>query len=423
MTGSKLIEDGYANARERYAALGVDTDDACNRLDQVAVSIHCWQGDDVGGFEAPDPVLSGGGIQATGNYPGRPRNAAELRADMDKALSVIPGTHRLNVHSIYAETGGQRVERNELEARHFSAWIDWAGEKGMGLDFNPTLFSHPKAESGFTLSHPDKEIRRFWIEHCVACRRIGAAMGKALGTPCVTNVWIPDGYKDVPADRRAPRERLKASLDSAFSEELDPACNLDSLESKLFGIGSESYVVGSHEFYLGYAVQNNKLLCLDSGHFHPTEVVSDKLSAVLLYVDELLLHVSRGVRWDSDHVVIFSDELCAIAGELVRGDYLSRVHIGLDFFDASINRVAAWVIGSRSMLKALLTALLEPTDTLRDLELSGDYTGRLAMLEELKFMPFGPVWDHYCLVHDVPPACDWLGELREYERKVLSHRD
>ena len=416
------IQQSYALAKERYAALGVDADGALERLSAIPVSLHCWQGDDVGGFETPDAELSGGGIQATGNYPGKARDAGELRADLDAALGLIPGKHRLNLHAIYAETGGRRVERNELEPGHFANWIAWAKERGMGMDFNPTFFSHPKADDGFTLSHPDAAVRRFWIEHGAACRRIGAAIGAALGTPCMTNVWIPDGYKDTPADRKGPRERLLAALDAVFAEELDRRHNLDAVESKLFGIGSESYVVGSHEFYLGYAIANRKLLCLDSGHFHPTETIADKLSAVLTFLDEVLLHVSRGVRWDSDHVVTLSDELRAIAEELVRGDYLERVHIGLDFFDASINRVAAWVIGTRNMIKALLLALLEPREKLRAYEADGDFTARLALLEELKTLPWGAVWDYYCLTRDVPVGEGWLEAVREYERTALADR-
>ena len=414
-------EESYANAKEAYAQYGVDTDSAMDRLAKIAISLHCWQGDDVGGFENVE-AMDGGGIQATGNYPGKARTADELRMDAEKALSLIPGKHRFNLHAMYAETGGKAVERNELGPEHFQAWIDWAKANGLGMDFNPTFFGHPKADDGFTLAHHDQGIRQFWIEHGIACRRIGEAIGRALGTPCVTNVWIPDGFKDIPVDRVTPRALLKGSLDAIFAEELDPACNLDAVESKLFGIGSESCVIGSHEFYLGYAITNNKLLCLDTGHFHPTEVVSDKISSVLLYVDEILLHVSRGVRWDSDHVVILSDELRAIAEEIVRNGFLDRVHIGLDFFDASINRIAAWVTGTRATIKAILIALLEPTDMLGDLEREGDHTARLAMLEELKTMPFGAVWDYYCLRQDVPVGPAWLNEVKQYETQVLAER-
>ncbi|MGD2093891.1 MAG: L-rhamnose isomerase [Phycisphaerales bacterium] len=420
MSDTKKIEKAYETAKQRYAELGVDTEKALEQLSSIAISLHCWQGDDVGGFESAEG-LSGGGIMATGAYPGKARTADELRADLDKSLSLIPGKHRLNLHAMYAETGG-KVERNELAPEHLASWIDWAKTNGMGMDFNGTFFSHPKAESGFTLSNADEGIRKFWVEHGIACRKIGAEMGKQLGTPCVTNVWIPDGYKDIPVDRKGPRERLKKSLDEIFAEKMDKSWLLDAVESKLFGIGSESYVVGSHEFYIGYAIENKTLLCLDTGHFHPTEVVSDKISSVLTFLDEILLHVSRGVRWDSDHVVILSDELRAIAQEIVRGSYLQRVHIGLDFFDASINRVAAWVIGTRCMIKALLIALLEPTDKLQKLEADGDYTSRLMMLEELKTLPFGAVWDYYCTKKNVPPATDWIKEVRDYETKVTDSR-
>ncbi len=420
MSDSKGIEKAYKIAQQRYAELGVDTNKAIERLNKIAISIHCWQGDDVGGFESSEG-LSGGGIMATGAYPGKARTPDELRQDLEKAMSLIPGRHRLNLHAIYAETKG-KVERNELRPEHFSSWIDWAKANGLGMDFNPTFFSHPKAASGFTLASADKGIRKFWVEHGIACRKIGQAIGKKLGTPCVTNVWIPDGYKDIPVDRKGPRERLKKSLDEIFAEKLNRKYLLDSVESKLFGIGSESYVVGSHEFYLGYAVQNNILLCLDAGHFHPTEVISDKISSVLTFLDEILLHVSRGVRWDSDHVVILSDELRAIAEEIVRGDYLNRVHIGLDFFDASINRVAAWVIGTRSTIKALLIAMLEPIEKLRVMEANIDFTSRLAMLEELKTLPFGAVWDYYCQKSNVPAGDAWLKEVKDYEAKVTSKR-
>lgn len=417
----KVIEQAYALARERYAAIGVDVDRALERLATIAISLHCWQGDDVGGFENSGQEI-GGGLAVTGNYPGKARTPDELRSDLDQALALIPGVHRLNLHASYAETAGKRVERTDLEPAHFERWIDWAKKKRMGIDFNPTYFAHPKAADGYTLAHRDASIREFWIEHGVVCRKIGAAIGKALGSPCVTNVWIPDGSKDTPIDRKGPRERLAAALDAIFAEPIDPKHNLDAVECKLFGLGSESYVVGSHEFYLGYAITRKKLLCLDAGHFHPTEVISDKLSAVLEWIDEILLHVSRGVRWDSDHVVTLTDELYAIAQEIVRGDYLKRVHIGLDFFDASVNRVAAWVIGARSTLKAIAAALLEPIDTYRRVEAEGDYTARLALLEEQKTLPLGSVWDYHCLKSGVPVAAAWLDEARRYEREVLSKR-
>ncbi len=420
-TKPQQIESAYALARERYAALGVDTDAALATLGQVAISLHCWQGDDVGGFENPGGEL-GGGLATTGNYPGKARNADELRQDLDQVYRLLPGHHRLNLHAIYAETGGRRVERTDLQPEHFARWLDWAKANGHGLDFNPTCFSHPLAASGFTLASYDPAVRRFWIEHCIACRKIGEHFGRALGTPCVTNVWIPDGLKDTPVDRKTPRQLLAESLDAVFAEKIDPRYNLDAVEGKLFGLGSEAYVVGSHEFYLGYAITRGVLLTLDSGHFHPTETIADKISAVMAYVPELLLHVSRGVRWDSDHVVILNDELQAIMQELVRGGYVGRTHIGLDYFDASINRVAAWAIGARNALRALLLALLEPVDRLRKLEVAGDYTARLAFLEELKGLPFGAVWDYHCLQQGVPVGLAFLDEIKAYEAQVLAHR-
>ena len=415
------VEQAYQLARERYAALGVDTEKALKRLSTIPVSLHCWQGDDVGGFEQAGDEL-GGGLAVTGNYPGKACTPDELRQDLEQAYALIPGNHRLNLHAIYGEFGSQVPDRNEVSTEHFAGWIDWAKSQSIGLDFNPSYFAHPKAADCLTLAHPDAEIRQFWIEHGIACRQIGAAMGQATGSPCVTNFWIPDGYKDTPASRKAPRERLIESLDAVFAEAIDPAQNLDAVECKLFGIGSESYVVGSHEFYLGYAITRQKLLCLDAGHFHPTEVISDKFSSVMNYVPEMLLHVSRGVRWDSDHVVTFTDELQAIAQELVRGDYLERTHIGLDFFDASINRIAAWTIGARNMLKALLMALVEPVEQLMAYEQSGDFTSRLALMEELKLMPFGAVWDYHCLKSDVPVGMNWMDEVKQYEVDTLQHR-
>jgi L-rhamnose isomerase len=417
----QLVERNHAGAKEVYAQYGVDADKALDRLRAISISLHCWQGDDVGGFEKGEG-LSGGGIQATGNYPGKARTADELRMDLEKALSLIPGRHRLNLHAMYGELRGAKVDRNELRPEHFQTWIDWAKAKGLGMDFNPTCFSHPLADTGFTLSSYDAGVRKFWIEHCVACRKIGEAIGRALGTPCVTNVWIPDGFKDIPVDRKTPRELLRESLDAVFTEPIDPKYNLDAVESKLFGIGSESYVVGSHEFYLGYAIRKGTLLTLDSGHFHPTETIADKISSVLLFVKELLLHVSRGVRWDSDHVVILSDDLRATAEEIVRHGFIDRVHLGLDFFDASINRLAAWVTGTRAMIKALLIALLEPTDLLKSFERDGNFTARLALLEELKTLPFGAVWDYYCLRQGVPVGAAWLNVVQQYEKDVLSKR-
>lgn len=416
------IRAAYEQARERYASYGVDTERAMERLAQVSLSVHCWQGDDVGGFETAGAELAGGGIQATGNYPGKARTIAELRQDLEKVFSLVPGRHRLALHASYLDNSGVFVERDRIEPRHFQSWIDWAKQIGIGLDFNSTFFSHPKAADGFTLSHPDPAIREFWIAHAIACRRIGAEMGRQLGSTTLTNVWIPDGYKDLPVDRWGPRERLIESLDRIFAEPIDPSIHVDAVEGKLFGIGFESYTVGSHEFYLGYAVSRKIWLTLDTGHFHPTEQVSDKLSAVLWYVPGIMLHVSRPVRWDSDHVVILDDELQALAREIVRSGKMDRIRIGLDFFDASINRIAAWVIGIRSTLKALLIALLEPTDRLKEVELQRDYTARLAMLEEIKTLPWAAVWDYYCLRNDVPVGLAWLDVVKQYEREVLSQR-
>ena len=414
------VSGNYSTAKQRYADLGVDTDEAMETLAKIPISLHCWQGDDVGGFETSGGELSGG-IAVTGNYPGKARTPEELRADLDKALSLIPGKHRLNLHAFYGEFGGKKVDRDAIEPAHFQNWIAWAKSRGMGMDFNPTCFAHPKSADGFTLSHRKKGIRDFWIEHCKRSRDVSAAMGKALGSPCVMNVWVPDGYKDTPVDRVSPRRRLERSLDLVFSEKKSPKHMLDALECKLFGIGSESYVVGSHEFYLGYTIKNQKVLCLDAGHFHPTETIADKLGTVLMYVPEILLHVSRGVRWDSDHVVTLDDSLQSIAAALVRDNLLARTHIGLDFFDASINRIAAWAIGTRNTLKSLLIALLEP-QALRMAEKSGDFTTRLALMEEMKSMPWGTVWDEYCEMRNVPVGTAWLKETERYEAEILSKR-
>lgn len=400
----------------------MDTERALAALGKIALSVHCWQGDDVAGFENPGGPLEGG-IAATGNYPGKARTPDELRADLDLAYSLLPGRHRLSLHAIYAETGDKKIPRNELTPEHFTGWVDWARANGHGLDFNPTCFSHPLAADGFTLAHPDPAIRTFWIEHCIAARRIGASFGRALGTPSITNIWVPDGMKDSPVDRLTPRLRLREALDAVFAAPIDPDENRDAVEAKLFGLGSESYVVGSHEFYLGYAVgRPGVLLCLDAGHFHPTETIADKISSTLLYTSELLLHVSRGVRWDSDHVVTLTDDLQAIAQEIVRADALDRTHIGLDFFDASINRVAAWTIGSRNALRALLLALLEPRGELRALEGAGDYGGQLALLEELKGLPWGAVWDQFCLQEGVPIGGRYMDAIRAHEATILPQR-
>lgn len=416
----QTTRSSYVEAKKLYAKHGINTDEVLEKLSKIKVSLHCWQGDDVQGFLQKDKELSGG-IAVTGSYPGRAETPEQLRQDMDKALSVIPGKHKVNLHAIYADTE-EKVDLDQLEPRHFSKWVDWAKEKGLGLDFNPTLFSHPKAEDGFTLSHPDEEIRQFWIRHCRSSRRIAEYFGKELGQPCVTNHWIPDGYKDTPVDRLSPRVRLKESLDEIFKDEISEDYNIDAVESKLFGIGSESYVVGSHEFYLGYAVSRRKAVCLDAGHFHPTEVISNKISSVLMFTNRLLLHVSRPVRWDSDHVVTMDDELIEISRELVRGDLLDRTHIGLDFFDGSINHVAAWVIGTRNTIKALLRAMLEPVELLRKVEEKRDFTSRLALVEEFKSYPFGAVWDYYCETNDVPVREQWLDEVMKYEQDVLLKR-
>ena len=422
LISEKRINQAYQIAKEQFAQIRVDVEKAQEDLSKIPISIHCWQGDDVGGFEKVSAKLSGGGIQTTGNYLGKASNIEELRFDIEKTLSLIPGKHRLNLHACYIDNAGKYIERNRIEPKHFQSWIDWAIGKLNGIDFNATFFSHEKAADGFTLSNPDNGIRDFWIEHGIACRKIGAEMGKQLKTPTVTNFWIPDGYKDTPVDRLAPRQRLADSLDKIFAEPIDPKIHLDSVESKLFGIGVESYTVGSHEFYMGYAISRQKLLCLDAGHFHPTEKISDKISSILQFVPGLLLHLSRPVHWDSDHVVILDDEQQMIAKEIIRCEMLDKIHIGLDFFDASINRIAAWVIGIRNTLKALLIALLEPTDVLRDLELEADYTSRLAMLEELKTLPWSAVWDYYCMKNDVPLNMDWLNIIKNYEKNVLSKR-
>ena len=410
----------YELAKAQYAEIGVDTDKALDAMQKLSVSVNCWQGDDVLGFLFADTALSGG-IQTTGNYLGRARTASELRADLDVAISLIPGTHRLNLHAIYADTS-EKVDLNELEPKHFASWVDWAKERKMGLDFNPTCFSHPMADSGFTISSSDKNIRDFWIEHCKRARRIGEYFGKSLNSKCVTNHWFPDGYKDIPVDREAPRQRMAAALDEVFADKVDKNYNLDALESKVFGIGAESYTVSSNEFALGYAATRDIAYCLDAGHFHPTEVISDKISSVLMFTKELLLHVSRPVRWDSDHVVIFDDELNAIAQSLVRTNLIERTHVGLDYFDASINRIAAWVIGVRNMQKAMLKAYLEPIDMLKKLEFEGDYTSRLALVEELKSYPFGAVWDYFCEKNNVPVREAWLSKVQDYESKVLASR-
>ncbi len=407
--------------KELYASIGVDVEQALEVMAKTPISLHCWQGDDVVGFEQGAGDL-GSGLAVTGNYPGKARTIPELRQDIEQVLSLLPGKHRLNLHAIYGDFGGEKVDRDAIELGHFQSWIDWAKEQGIGMDFNPSNFSHPKAEDGLTLSHPDKGIRDFWIEHCKRSRAIAASMGEQLGSAAVTNVWIPDGMKDLPVDRQSYRQRLSDSLDQVFAEELDKAHNIDAVECKLFGIGSESMVVGSHEFYMGYAIKNQTALCLDAGHFHPTEGIADKISSVLMHVPELLLHVSRGVRWDSDHVVLFDDQTQQIMQELVRCDALPRTHIGLDFFDASINRIAAWAIGTRAAQKSLLLALLEPREQLRTAELAGDYTTRLAVLEQAKALPWAAVWEEFCKRNEVPGELQLLEAVKHYESTVLSAR-
>ena len=411
----------YQLAKDSYAEFGVDTEAALKASAAVPISLHCWQGDDVVGFENTGLAL-GGGLAATGSYRGRARTPDELREDARMAFSLIPGRHRFSLHASYGEFGGRPVDRDAVGPDHFRGWIEWARMLGIGLDFNPTFFSHPKAADNFTLSHRERGIRDFWIAHGVACRRIGAAMGAALGTPCVTNLWIPDGMKDTPADRSSPRARLTESLDAVFAEPINASLNLDSIEGKLFGIGCESYTVGSHEFYLGYAASRRMRLTLDTGHYHPTETIADKISAVLAFLPAIVVHVSRGVRWDSDHVVVANDDVDAIAQEVVRGGFLDRTHIGLDYFDASINRVAAWIIGARSVIRALLRAMLEPAARLRELENAGDYTSRLALQEAIKQLPFAAVWERYCEVAGVPSDQSWIGDVKRYEQTVMASR-
>ncbi|MDR2149558.1 MAG: L-rhamnose isomerase [Spirochaetaceae bacterium] len=409
----------FETAKGLYADYGVDVETALKLLSGVRISMQCWQGDDVTGFEQRGTLS--GGIAATGSYPGKARNYAELMADIDKALSLIPGKHKISLHATYAVTD-KKVDRDALEPCHFSAWGDFAAERGLGLDFNPTFFSHPQAADNLTLSHPDPSIRRFWIDHGKAARRIAEHWGKTLKIPALNNIWVPDGYKNIPADRLSPRARLKASLDEIFSEQYDKEWLIDSLEGKVFGLGLESYTVGSHEFYMNYAAKNGVLCLLDTGHFHCAEFVSDKIASFLLFYDKLALHVSRPVRWDSDHVIIFDDELKEIAQEIVRCNALDRVLIGLDFFDASINRIAAWVSGMRTMQKALLYALLMPIPKLAALQEEGDFTAIMVLMEEFKFLPFAAIWDRFCEMHNVPPRDGWFNTVKEYEKTVLAGR-
>ncbi len=415
----KLVIKGYEYAKEVYAGRGVDVDKAIEAMKGVPISMNCWQADDVLGFDGDDTLS--GGIATTGNYPGRARTADELRADADKAMSMIPGEKKFNLHASYANLNGRKIERSEYTADLFSEWMDWAKERGMGLDFNPTYFSHPMVKDGFTLASPDKAVRDYWIEHGKRCREIGEAFYKTLGKECVINYWMPDGYKDNPIDMAGPRARMVESLDAIFAGGNIEGVK-EAVESKVFGLGVESYTVGSHELMMGYAITRNKLYCLDAGHFHPTEVISNKISSIMQYMPELLLHVSRPVRWDSDHVVTMDDELMAIMQQVVRNGYTQRVKIVLDFFDASINRLAAWIIGTRNARKALLRANLENTAELKKLELDTDFTARLALTEEDKTLPFGAIWDYYCLKEGVPVGEDWLKEVRDYEKNVMSAR-
>ncbi len=417
-----VITRMYELSRDAYARVGVDTDAALDRLDRLEISLHCWQADDVGGFERPEAILDGGGIAVTGNYPGKARNLGEVRRDLEQVMSLLPGRQRLNLHASYGEFGGTFVDRDQIEPNHFQGWIDWAKQQGIALDFNCTCFSHPMAATGFTLSSKDESVRSFWVEHTRRCRKIGAEMGKQLGKTCIHNIWIPDGSKDEPVDRYSHRALLKKSLDEIFQVDYPAEFLKDSVESKLFGIGAESMTVGSHDFYLAYAVKNHKLICLDSGHFHPTEQVGDKISACLQFVDELMLHVTRPVRWDSDHVVTLNDDVLMITREIVRSDALDRVHLGLDFFDASINRIGAYVVGTRAAQQALLVALLEPLATLRKYEEEGNNFERLALLEIMKSMPFGAVWDYYCQREGVPVGISYIGDVKKYEKEVLSKR-
>lgn len=412
----KQIIDNYEIAKEMYAKLGVDTDAAIKRLNEIAISIQCWQGDDVKGFLFNDEAVSGG-IQVTGNYPHRARNFEELSADLSKALSLIPGKHRINLHAMYAVTN-EKVDLDELEPKHFKAWVDWAKKEEIALDFNSTNFSHQLSQDGFTLSSNDDKVRNFFINHNKRSRKIAEYFGKELNKKSVFNIWVPDGFKDFPYDRLEPRRRLKQALDEIFSEKLNEKYIVESMESKLFGIGLEGYTVGSSEFYLGYAIQNNKTICLDSGHFHPTESIADKLSATMLYLDNIALHVSRPMRWDSDHIVAFDDELQKVAEAIIRNNLENRVNIGLDYFDATVSRTAALVLGTRNLQKALLKAILEPADKLKTIENEKDYTQRLVLTEELKSYPFGAIYDYYCLINEVPTKSNWLDEIKKYEEQL-----
>ena len=421
MGKEETTKKAFELAKEQYQSIGVDVESALRKLEKINLSVHCWQTDDVAGFEDKGGSL-GGGLAVTGNYPGKATNIAEMREDLEKVYSLVPGTHRLNLHAIYGEFGGNKVDRDEITTDHFKGWLEWGKANNIGIDFNGTFFSHPKANDGFTLSSKNKGQRDFWIEHLKRCRDISAWLGEGQRNTCIHNTWIPDGMKDTPIDRYGHREILKEALDEGLSKPLPKEHMKDAVEAKLFGIGSESYVVGSHEFYLGYAISRQILLCIDAGHFHPTEVVGDKISSVFQYVDELLLHLTRGVRWDSDHVITMNDETVLVAQELQRMNAFDKVNIGLDFFDASINRIGAYVSGIRSAQKSILYALLEPTGELLKLEENGKWFERLAMLEELRTKPFGAVWDYYCLIKNVPVAEDYIRQVKDYERNILSKR-
>ncbi len=409
----------YDIAKSLYKKWGVDTDAAIEKCSRIPVSLHCWQGDDVSGFENKSSSLSGG-IQTTGNYPGKARNSEELLADLDVVYSLIPGSKRINLHAIYL-IADEKVERDQIQPKHFDKWLEWAKRRDIKIDFNPTLFSHPKAKDGLTLSHPDKEIRDFWIRHVKASRKIAAYIGEKQGSPCLNNIWIPDGFKDIPADRMGPRVRLKESLDEIFSVKYDKKFIIDAVESKVFGIGVESYTVGSNEFYLSYAATRGINALLDNGHYHPTETVSDKIPSLLTFFDKVALHVTRPVRWDSDHVVLFEDEIKEIAKEIIRNNAEERVLIGLDYFDASINRVSAWVVGARNMQKALLNALLMPHSLLKEMQDKGNFSKLMVMQEELKTLPFGAVWDEY-LSRQKVAGSDWFEKVEKYEKQILSNR-
>lgn len=417
---TEKVKSRYQEASRRYKEMGVDVEQALEKLSQTKISMHCWQGDDVLGFMNEGGALSGG-IMSTGDYPGRARNPKELRQDIDKAFSLIPGKHKLNLHAMYADTE-EKIDLNEIQPKHFEKWVDWAKENQIGLDFNPSFINHEMFKDGFTLAHPDKEVRDFWIEHGKRSRKIAEYIGKELGEVSFNNFWVPDGMKDNPIDRLSPRKRLMESYDEIFEEEVNPEYTIDTVESKLFGIGAEAYTVGSHEFYMGYGLSRNKTILMDAGHYHPTEVISNKISALALFSEHLMLHVSRPVRWDSDHVVIMDDELQEIMREIVRNDLLDRTAIGLDFFDATINRIAAWVVGVRNTQKALLKALLDPVSELKEAESNFDFTKRLVYTEEMKDLPYSDIWNYFCLINDVPVGIEWYEEVKEYERNILMNR-